>query len=129
MQIRGQIPGGSIAKIDKLTNIYLCAKFDAFTINPTIFTPICWTRMEDQLQRCLMIQEIATHSHPIICCYFEEDQQCHPEHFQERIPTAAADGAKHSMSAICFGDDGSENIYFVTATPKVAQATEKYRCE
>ena len=35
--------------------------------------------MEDQLQKCLMIHEIATHSRPIICCYFEEDQQCHLE--------------------------------------------------
>ena len=47
MHIRGQIPGGPIAIIDKLTNIYLCAKFDAFTINPTIFTPICWTKMPE----------------------------------------------------------------------------------
>ena len=53
MQIRGQIPGGSIAKIDKLTNIYFCAKFDAFTINPTIFTPICWTTTTEEREAAL----------------------------------------------------------------------------
>ena len=70
-----------------------------------------------------------THSPPIICCYFEEDRQCHPERFQERTTTAVVDGAKYSISATCLSDDGRENITFVTATPKVEQATEKSRCE
>lgn len=43
--------------------------------------------------------------------HFEEDQQCYSEHFQERITTAVADGAKYSISATCFGNDGRENIY------------------
>ena len=56
-----------------------------------------------------MIQEIATHSRPIIFCYFEEDQQCHPERFQERITRAVADGTKYGYI--------------------VEQATEKSCCE
>ena len=34
-----------------------------------------------------------------------------PSFFQERITTAVADGAKYSISATCFGNDGHENIY------------------
>ena len=44
MQIRERIPGGSTAKTNHLMHLYLPAKFDALTINPTIFTPICWTK-------------------------------------------------------------------------------------
>ena len=40
-QIRGRIPGGSIAKINYPMYLYLCAKFDAFAINPTIHLKFC----------------------------------------------------------------------------------------
>ena len=40
-QIRGRIPGESIAKINYPMYLYLCAKVDAFAINPTIHLKFC----------------------------------------------------------------------------------------
>ena len=39
--IMGWIPGWSIANIVQLVCIYLCAKFGAFTVNPTIPSYFC----------------------------------------------------------------------------------------